>query len=539
MLAVVISEFVASNTNSFEDGFGSKPDWIELYNNGSTAVDLNGYSLTDDADDSTAWTFAGQTILNANDYLVVFASGNDLIDPAGFHHTNFKLSAGGEYLGLHDASGTLLSSFGDNGVDYPPQITDVSYGLPGGTLLNGESSSFFLEPSNNSVDNTWRSLNFNAQTNGFLVGTSAIGYENSPGSTTSFENKFTTEISSGETSVYLRTEFTISDASAVTDLLLELKYDDGFAAYLNGTLVAQQNAPANLAFNSVATGIHEDSQALQFDPFSLNNRVNLLQDGTNVLAIHALNQSGSSDFLLVPRLTSNVSSGNADYLSSTTPGFANGEPISLGPEIESVTPNGVAVNANQSLVLSVRVSEFTRPVDSNSVRLIYRQNFGNEIPLFPNDSGIAGDAVAGDGIYSTTVNNVGTAGSLFRWYFTASDIDGNETRAPLFNDPLNSAQYFGTVVNDPSLTTDLPVFEWFVQNTTGTFTDAGARGSLFFNGEFYDNIDTNAHGQSTRGGEFPKKSFDFDSNSGEKFLISDEVGRASDFNLLTNYADQT
>ena len=539
MLAVVISEIVASNTTSFEDGFGSKPDWIELHNNGSTAVDLNGYSLTDDADDSSAWSFEGQTILNANDYLVVFASGNDLVDPAGFYHTNFRLSAGGEYVGLHDPSGTLLSSFGNNGADYPPQLTDISYGLPGGTLIDADSSSFFLEPVNSSVDNTWRSLNFDAQAGGFSFGTSAIGYENSTGSTTSYENEFTTEITSGRTSVYLRTEFEIADASAVSDLLLELKYDDGFAAFLNGTLVAQQNAPGNLAFNSIATGIHDDAQALQFAPFSLNNRVNLLQDGTNVLAIHALNQAGSSDFLLVPRLTSNVSLGGASYLATTTPGFANSGPVSLGPEIESVTPNGISIDAGQSIVLSARVSEFTQSVNQSSVRLHYRQNFGSEFTSVANDSGFSGDAVAGDGIFSARVSNVGNAGDLFRWYFTASDTDGIASRAPIFNDPLNSPEYFGTVITDPSLTTDLPVFEWFVQNTAGTFTDAGARGSLFFNGEFYDNIDANAHGQSTRGSEFPKKSFDFDSNSGEKFLISDEVGRASDFNLLTNYADQT
>ena len=173
------------------------------------------------------------------------------------------------------------------------------------------------------------------------------------------------------------------------------------------------------------------------------------------------------------------------------------------------------------------------------MRLHYRYNFGSEITLVANDNGTNGDATANDGIYSATVSSVGAAGQLFRWYFTASDTTGNETRAPRFAAPLNSAEYFGTVVTDPSLTTDLPVLQWFVQNTAGTFTDVGARGSLFFNGEFYDNIDTNAHGQSTRGSAFPKKSFDFDANTGEKFLISDDVGRASDFNLLTNYADQT
>ena len=539
MLAVVISEFVASNTNSFEDGFGSRPDWVELYNNGNSAVNLNGYTLSDDPADPSAWTFEGNVTLAANDYLVVFASGEDVVDPAGFQHTNFKLSAGGDYIGLYDPAGSLLSSLGSNGADYPTQVTDISYGFPAGSLIDGTSASFFLEPNNSSVDNDWRGINFDAVANGFISSTSAIGYENNLGSSTSYAGLFTQSVTPGTTSVYLRTEFNITDASAVNNLLLELQYDDGFVAYLNDTVVAQSNAPASPNYLSSATGQHPDTLARNFVPFSLNDQIGLLQNGVNVLSIHALNAPGSSDFLMVPRLTSNIAAGAAGYLAFPTPGTGNSNAVSLGPIIESVTQNGVSVNPNDSLVVSASVSELTNPVDSNSVRLHYRSNFGSEITLAANDDGIGGDATANDGVYSATVSNVGAAGQLFRWYFTASDTAGNQTRAPRFADPLNSAEYFGTVVTDPSLTTDLPVLQWFVQNTAGTFTDAGARGSLFFNGEFYDNIDTNAHGQSTRGSDFPKKSFDFDSNTGEKFLISNDVGRASDFNLLTNYADQT
>jgi hypothetical protein len=539
MLAVVISEIVASNTNSFEDGFGAKPDWIELHNTGSTAVDLDGYSLSDDPADPTRWSFYGDASIAPNDYLVVFASNDDLVDPAGYYHTNFKLSAGGDYIGLYDPAGNLLSSLGSDGVNYPPQVSDISYGLTGGTLVDGSSSSYFLEPTNSSVDNLWRSVNFDAAANGFSLSSSAIGYENNPTSSTSYVGEFTQAVTPGRTSVYLRSEFEVADASAVSDLLLELKYDDGFIAYLNGTVIVQVNAPNSMSYLASATGQHFDTLALEFSSFSLNDNVNLLRDGTNVLAIHALNATGSSDFLMVPRLTSNVPSGVAGYLETPTPGFANSPVISIGPAIEAVTENGVAVNPNDSLVISARVSDFTLPLDTGSVRLHYRANFGSEIMIVANDNGVGGDATANDGIFSARVSNVGAAGELLRWYFTASDTGGNVSRAPRFADPLNSPEYFGTVVSDPSLTTDLPVFQWFVQNTAGTFTDAGARGSLFFNGEFYDNIDANAHGQSTRGSEFPKKSFDFDSNSGEKFLISDEIGRASDFNLLTNYADQT
>ncbi|MGB7328828.1 MAG: lamin tail domain-containing protein, partial [Rubripirellula sp.] len=131
------------------------------------------------------------------------------------------------------------------------------------------------------------------------------------------------------------------------------------------------------------------------------------------------------------------------------------------------------------------------------------------------------------------------AGEMVRWYVTASDTAGIESRAPRFLDPIDSAEYFGTVVADPLITTDLPLMQWYVADPAAASTNAGARGSLFFNGVFYDNIQTDSHGQSTRGSAFPKKSFDFDANKGEKFLIQPGVEPASDFNLLSNYADQT
>ena len=47
---------------------------------------------------------------------------------------------------------------------------------------------------------------------------------------------------------------TVSIAVAAIDqLLLRMKYNDGFVAYLNGTQIAERNAPASPNFSSVAT----------------------------------------------------------------------------------------------------------------------------------------------------------------------------------------------------------------------------------------------------------------------------------------------
>jgi hypothetical protein len=124
---VMISEFMADNSgkqaNSLHDELGNSPDWIELYNGSSTSVSLNQWSLTDDATKPAKWVFP-PTLLSANGYLVVFASGRDT-NVNGQLHTNFKLSSSPGYLGLYDSAGNVISAFNPT---YPQQYTDISYG---------------------------------------------------------------------------------------------------------------------------------------------------------------------------------------------------------------------------------------------------------------------------------------------------------------------------------------------------------------------------------------------------------------------------
>jgi hypothetical protein len=82
-----------------------------------------------------------------------------------------------------------------------------------------------------------------------------------------------------------------------------MKYDDGFVAYLNGNLIASENSPASLVWNSDATGGHPDTEAINFVTFEVSAHVGKLVEGTNILAIHGLNDGiGSSDFLISPEL---------------------------------------------------------------------------------------------------------------------------------------------------------------------------------------------------------------------------------------------
>ena len=128
----VISEFLASNGSrsppaegDLRDDDGDSSDWIELYNPTAQPFDLGGWYLTDDAGQPARWRFPSPTVLAPNGYLLVFAS--DKNRTSGPLHTNFKLDAEGGYLALVLPDGRTVAF--DYGPSYPPQRTNISYGL--------------------------------------------------------------------------------------------------------------------------------------------------------------------------------------------------------------------------------------------------------------------------------------------------------------------------------------------------------------------------------------------------------------------------
>lgn len=126
---VVISEIMAENVSGLADEDGDREDWIELYNRSTNAVNLAGWSLTDDPQWPRQWVFPS-TNLPARSYLVVFASGKDrTVAGTGLPlHTNFKLAIDGEYLGLYSPD-SLREAASEIAPKYPEQRTDYAYGL--------------------------------------------------------------------------------------------------------------------------------------------------------------------------------------------------------------------------------------------------------------------------------------------------------------------------------------------------------------------------------------------------------------------------
>ena len=74
---VVINEFVASNGGTIADMDGDFEDWIELYNTGLAAVDLDGWGVSDDPENPFRWVFPPATVIEPGEHLLVWASGKD------------------------------------------------------------------------------------------------------------------------------------------------------------------------------------------------------------------------------------------------------------------------------------------------------------------------------------------------------------------------------------------------------------------------------------------------------------------------------
>jgi len=144
---LVINEFCAScdSLSAISDAAGEYDDWIEVYNNSDTQVDLSNAYLTDDLDKPQKWAFPEGASIKSGGYLIVWADNDEEQNGIEFH-ANFKLSKAGEFLMLMDNNTVLDSlSFGEQTTNLtasriPNGIGDFSIVLPTFNTRNSETT---------------------------------------------------------------------------------------------------------------------------------------------------------------------------------------------------------------------------------------------------------------------------------------------------------------------------------------------------------------------------------------------------------------
>lgn len=134
---------------------------------------------------------------------------------------------------------------------------------------------------------------------------------------------------------YVRRTFTSAGPSGFTALSLKMRYNDGYAAFLNGTPIGTRNAPVSLTFNSAATASRTDAASLIPEAVNVTSFLPQLINGSNVLAIHGLNDAASgSTFLALPELIAGSINMGAQSVyfggGKATPGYLNGAYSLLG-----------------------------------------------------------------------------------------------------------------------------------------------------------------------------------------------------------------
>jgi hypothetical protein len=127
---------------------------------------------------------------------------------------------------------------------------------------------------------------------------------------------------SNNASAFVRMPFNVNNAASFTSLTLQMRYDDGFVAYLNGIEVARRQAPAVLTETSAATGAH---LGVNYENINLSENVSLLREGANLLAIQGLNVSANdTDFFIMAEMAQNQPTQFTNtYFSTPTPAAFN------------------------------------------------------------------------------------------------------------------------------------------------------------------------------------------------------------------------
>ena len=88
---IVSNEYSAANYDTYLDNYGEYEDWVELFNTTSSAIDVNGWYLSDKANNPTKWMVPSSLIIPPNGTVIIFCSGRDELI-GGNAHTNFKIT---------------------------------------------------------------------------------------------------------------------------------------------------------------------------------------------------------------------------------------------------------------------------------------------------------------------------------------------------------------------------------------------------------------------------------------------------------------
>lgn len=198
------------------------------------------------------------------------------------------------------------------------------------TLVPMDAPVGYFIPSDGSLGLTWTQADFDGSS--WTQAATGVGWETAGGTLESvIKTNISDQLRNVNAGAYFRWEFDFNNADAVNGLTLNVQCDDGFVAYLNGVQIAAINAPDPVSWDSKSDGTTPDNDVVEGAVIDVSEHKDALRNGTNVLAIHAMNSSeGGSDFLIRAGLDVN----------------------------ETVVPQPIVLNESQTITARVKNGEF-------------------------------------------------------------------------------------------------------------------------------------------------------------------------------------
>ena len=518
-------------------------EFLELHNTGPDAVDLSGWKV----DAGVAYVFPAGSSLVADGYLVL--AQNAAAFQAAFGFAPFgeftgKLSNDGEQVRLRNTANVAIDTV-TYGQGWPWPTASRGLGssmelihpaldnsLPGSWRASGQpvaqggetvfvpavSSTWRYRKGTSEPPSDWRALAF-AEDGSWQQGQTSIGFGDGD------DNTVLADMQNSYTSLYLRRIFTVPAGQMPTALALRVRVDDGCVVWINGTEAARLHVPAGvLSYNSLA--LDHEADLVTFETVSVP--ASLLAEGDNVIAIHALNATvGSTDFTIDAQLVATTAGGGASTPGARNSCFTAGAP----PNIDTVSHAPNQPTSSQAVTITARV---TPPPGSavNAVTLQYQAvSPGAYIrksdpayattwtDILMNDAGAAGDAVAGDSIYTAQIPApVQTNRRLVRYRISATD-GARSVRVPYADDEQPNFAYFvfdgyaewagafypgvtAAQTFSPAFMNSLQCYQLIANSSdvtnsqyTGSYDGVRMWGTLVFNGKVYDHVQYHNRGE--------------------------------------------
>jgi hypothetical protein len=622
--AFVAPSIVINEIHYDESDRTSKSEFVELYNNSASAVDLSGWYFSSGVKSGPAlpggpsgdFTLPNGTTLPAGGYLVVAQDPATLFakfGSAGALGPWFgKLSNSGEKITLRDAAGDVVDEV-DYKLGFPwPTVGDppdpsielidpnLDNNLGGNWRSSGNVASSAVAPANYiardqiwsyrkgtsfpSVDGGGRPWIANghvtADDGEWLSGQAPVGFGDND------DNTLLSDMTNNYITFFMRRQFTIAPGAVPPTLRLSLHYDDGVIVWINGIEVLRTPGMTTGAIPfpppaSFTTNHEVDKSAPAiYTPFDLTGSQAYLVEGVNTIAMQLINGSiASSDSSLDAELDTLGSTPGQTAAVPPSPGTLNSVLNSNAPPaLRQVNHSPKQPASGQDVTVTVKATD---PGGVSSVSLDYQivepgdyieigtpryQTLWTTLPM--HDAGTAGDALAGDGIFSAVIPApVQTHRRLIRYRITAADDSSLAVTVPYADDPQPNFAYFvydgipaytgkatptaQDVTYDfnslPPLQQNVPVYhlittradhvnaQYIPGATAGKYTGSEYlwQGTLVYDGKVYDHIRFRARGGVWRYA-MGKNMWKFDFNRGHRLEARDNFGKryATDWGKL-------